>query len=283
MLNGLRKTRSTVERSGGIHRAGAPRFRLRRTRGLRVGAQPDPSRQDNSGDNEELTIARAQQGDEQAFEALFNAHKRRVYSLCLRMTHDATEAEDLTQEAFLHLFRKISSFRGESAFGTWLHRLVVNVVLMRLRKKVLRQVPLEEAGYSREDPAERDTGHREFAARQFGQDDPCLTGSVDRITLRRAIRELPEGYRTIFVLHDVEGYEHNEIARLRRCSVGNSKSQLHKARVRLRELLRHGPAAKRAAAKALNTIVAQAHHRKQTFESRLRDFGSQARPRHELA
>jgi RNA polymerase sigma-70 factor (ECF subfamily) len=245
---------------------------------LRVGAQPDPGRRDNSADNEELTIARAQQGDEQAFEALFNAHKRRVYSLCLRMTHDATEAEDLTQEAFLHLFRKISSFRGESAFGTWLHRLVVNVVLMRLRKKVLRQVPLEEAGYSREDPVDRDTGHRDFAARQYGQDDACLTGSVDRITLRRAISELPQGYRTIFVLHDVEGYEHNEIARLRRCSVGNSKSQLHKARVRLRELLRHGPAAKRAAVEALNTIVAQAHSRKQDFESRVRGFGRQVRP-----
>jgi len=147
---------------------------------LRVGAQPDPGRRDNSVDSEALTIARAQQGDEQAFEALFNAHKRRVYSLCLRMTHDATEAEDLTQEAFLHLFRKISSFRGESAFGTWLHRLVVNVVLMRLRKKVLRQVPLEEAGYTREDPVERDIGHREFAARQYGRDDQCLTGSVDQ-------------------------------------------------------------------------------------------------------
>jgi len=278
MLNRLHKTRSNVETSRGFHRGSAPRFRLRRTRRLRVGAQPDPGRRDNSVDSEALTIARAQQGDEQAFEALFNAHKRRVYSLCLRMTHDATEAEDLTQEAFLHLFRKISSFRGESAFGTWLHRLVVNVVLMRLRKKVLRQVPLEEAGYSREDPVERDIGHREFAARQYGRDDQCLTGSVDRITLRRAINELPEGYRTIFVLHDVEGYEHNEIARLRRCSVGNSKSQLHKARVRLRELLRQGPAAKRAAVEAFNTIVRQAHTRKQRFESSIRDFGREARP-----
>lgn len=278
MLNRLRKTRSNVERSGGFDRAGAPQFRLRRTRRLRVGTQPDPSRRDNSADNEGLTISRAQQGDEQAFEALFNAHKRRVYSLCLRMTRDAIEAEDLTQEAFLHLFRKISSFRGESAFGTWLHRLVVNVVLMRLRKKVLRQVPLEEAGYSREDPVERDTGHREFPARQYGHDDACLTGSVDRITIRRAISELPEGYRTIFVLHDVEGYEHNEIARLRRCSVGNSKSQLHKARVKLRELLRHGPAAKRATVRALNTIVAQTHRGNQSFESRLRAFGRQARP-----
>jgi len=125
---------------------------------------------------------------------------------------------------------------------------------------------------------ERDTGHRDFAARQYGQDDACLTGSVDRITLRRAINELPEGYRTIFVLHDVEGYEHNEIARLRRCSVGNSKSQLHKARVRLRELLRQGPAAKRAAVEAFNTIVRQAHTRKQRFESSLRDFGREARP-----
>src|SRR5439155_9435951 len=107
MLNRLRKTRSSEERSGGFDRAGAPRFRLRRTRRLRVGTQPDPSRRDNFADNEGLTITRAQQGDEQAFEALFNAHKRRVYSLCLRMTHDATWAEDLTQETFLRLFCRL--------------------------------------------------------------------------------------------------------------------------------------------------------------------------------
>ena len=173
-------------------------------------------------------IARAQQGDEEAFEALFNAHKRRVYSLCLRMTGDTAEAEDLAQEAFLQLFRKISTFRGESAFTTWLHRLVVNVVLMRLRKKGLQEVSLDDVDTSQEEPVKRD----------YGSDDQRLLGSIDRIRLEHAIGSLPHGYRTVFVLHDVEGYEHNEIAQIMDCSIGNSKSQLHKARLKLREFLR---------------------------------------------
>lgn len=197
-------------------------------------------------------IARAQRGDEQAFAALYEAYKRRVYSLCLRMIHSEVEAEDLTQEAFLHLFRKISSFRGDAAFGTWLHRLVVNVVLMKLRRKSLRMVSLEEAPLQ---PGEDEMHHRDFAARQLGHDDPRLAEAADRITLDRAIGELPEGYRSILLLHDLEGYEHTEIARIRKCSVGNSKSQLHKARVRLRHLLSRGPAARRAAMRALATIV----------------------------
>lgn len=173
-------------------------------------------------------IARAQQGNEEAFAALFEAHKRRVYSLCLRMTENTAEAEDLTQEAFLQLFRKISTFRGESAFSTWLHRLAVNVVLMRLRKKGLQQVSLDDVDTSQDEPVKRD----------YGDDDRRLTRSIDRIGLERAIAELPQGYRTVFVLHDIEGYEHNEIAEIMQCSVGNSKSQLHKARMRLREWLR---------------------------------------------
>jgi RNA polymerase sigma-70 factor, ECF subfamily len=172
-------------------------------------------------------IARAQQGDEEAFSALFEAHKRRVYSLCLRMTGNTAEAEDLTQEAFLQLYRKISTFRGESAFSTWLHRLAVNVVLMHLRKKGLQQVSLDEMDTSQSEPVKRD----------YGSDDLRLTGSVDRIGLQTAIADLPPGYRTVFVLHDVEGYEHNEIAEIMKCSVGNSKSQLHKARMKLRERL----------------------------------------------
>jgi RNA polymerase sigma-70 factor (ECF subfamily) len=173
-------------------------------------------------------IARAQQGDEAAFEALFNTHKRRVYSLCLRMTGDTAEAEDLAQEAFLQLFRKISTFRGESAFTTWLHRLVVNVVLMRLRKKGLQQVSLDEVDNSQEEPVKRD----------YGGDDQRLLGSIDRIRLAHVIEALPQGYRNVFILHDVEGYEHNEIAQIMGCSIGNSKSQLHKARLKLREFLR---------------------------------------------
>lgn len=172
-------------------------------------------------------IERAQRGDEAAFSAVFEKHKRRVYALCLRMTGDAAEAEDLSQEAFLQLFRKISTFRGESAFSTWLHRLVVNVVLMHLRKKGLQQVSLDETDNSQEEPVKR----------EYGDDDRRLLGSIDRIALNKAIDELPPGYRTVFVLHDVQGYEHNEIAEIMKCSVGNSKSQLHKARLKLRESL----------------------------------------------
>ncbi len=173
-------------------------------------------------------IARAQRGDEAAFSTLFETHKRRVYSLCLRMTGNTAEAEDLTQEAFLQLFRKISTFRGESAFSTWLHRLAVNVVLMHLRKKGLQQVSLDELDTSQDEPVKRD----------YGEDDRRLVGAIDRLSLSNAIAELPAGYRAVFVLHDIEGYEHNEIAEIMNCSVGNSKSQLHKARMKLRDRLR---------------------------------------------
>jgi RNA polymerase sigma-70 factor (ECF subfamily) len=172
-------------------------------------------------------IDKAKGGDTASFEALYNLHKRRVYSLCLRMTGNTAEAEDLTQEAFLQLYRKIATFRGESAFSTWLHRLAVNVVLMHLRKKGLPQVSLEESLEPQE----------EGPKRELGVADPVLSGSIDRVNLERAIENLPPGYRVIFVLHDIEGYEHNEIADLMGCSIGNSKSQLHKARMRLRELL----------------------------------------------
>ena len=192
-------------------------------------------------DAEPQLIARAQQGDESAFSALYEAHKRRVYSLCLRMTGNTAEAEDLSQEAFLQLFRKISTFRGESAFSTWLHRLAVNVVLMHLRKKGLQQVSLDEVDTSQDEPIKRD----------YGDEDRRLLGSVDRVSLGRAIAELPPGYRSVFILHDVEGYEHNEIATMMDCSVGNSKSQLHKARMKLREWLRQHPEKVRSSAPAM--------------------------------
>jgi len=178
--------------------------------------------------NEAEAIERAKQGDAQAFQALYDKHKRRVYSLCLRMTANTAEAEDLTQEAFLQLYRKIATFRGESAFSTWLHRLSVNVVLMHLRKKSLPVVSLEETTQGEEDTPKKD----------FGADDLALAGSIDRLQLQKAVDDLPPGYRTIFVLHDVEGYEHNEIATIVGCSIGNSKSQLHKARMKLRDLLK---------------------------------------------
>ena len=145
------------------------------------------------------------------------------------MVGNPADAEDLAQEAFLQLFRKIATFRGESAFSTWLHRMTVNVVLMRLRKKSLPTDSLEESL----EPDSENSGPK----RDVGALDLRLSGAVDRVNLERSIEKLPPGYRTVFILHDVQGYEHNEIADIMGCSVGNSKSQLHKARTRLRELL----------------------------------------------
>jgi RNA polymerase sigma-70 factor (ECF subfamily) len=188
-----------------------------------------PRRTEASELPEVEAIRRAQQGDAAAFERVYRLHSRRVYALCLRMVGNTAEAEDLTQEAFLQLFRKIATFRGESAFSTWLHRLAVNVVLMRLRKKTLPESSLEETT----EPDEETGGPR----KDVGGPDLLLTGSIDRVNLERAIEQLPPGYKTVFILHDIQGYEHNEIAEIMDCSIGNSKSQLHKARMRLRELL----------------------------------------------
>jgi len=179
--------------------------------------------------SEQEAIERAKQGDAAAFQFLYDLHKRHVYSLCLRMNGNTASAEDLTQEAFLQLFRKIGTFRGESAFSTWLHRMAVNVVLMQLRKKNLPVVPIDETTEGEDEGTIR---------KELGAADSRLAGSIDRLHLQRAVDELPPGYRTIFVLHDVEGYEHNEIAAMIGCSIGNSKSQLHKARIKLRDLLR---------------------------------------------
>ena len=164
-------------------------------------------------------------GDMQAFEELYQRYHRRVYNLCLRMTNDVAEAEDLAQEIFIHVYRKIGSFRGESAMMTWLHRVTVNKVLMHFRKKAVRREQMTEDGQSTEPVV------------QAGE-TPSQKLAVDRIALDRAIAQLPPGYRTAFILHDVEGYEHSEIARICGSAVGTSKSQLHKARKKLHELLK---------------------------------------------
>ena len=175
-------------------------------------------------------VRRAQQGDAAAFEHIYRLHSRRVYSLCLRMAGNPTDAEDLTQDVFLQLFRKIGTFRGESAFSTWLHRMSVNIVLMRFRKKPKGETSLETVTNQDEDSS--------GPAKEFGGADLRLDGVIDRVALQAAISELAPGYRAMFVLHYVQGYKHNEIARILGCTTGNSKSQTHKARVRLRELLR---------------------------------------------
>ena len=174
-------------------------------------------------------VRRAQQGDAFAFERIYRLHSRKVHALCLRMAGDPTEAEDLTQDVFLQLFRKIGSFRGESAFSTWLHRMSVNIVLMRFRRKPIAETSVDAFTNPEE----------EFSTppMEFGRPDLRLIGVIDRITLQAAINELAPGRRAMFILHYVQGYQHNEIAEIFGCSVGNSKSQVHKARVRLRELL----------------------------------------------
>jgi RNA polymerase sigma-70 factor (ECF subfamily) len=184
---------------------------------------------DSAGLSEAEAIRLGQQGDAAGFERLYELHSRRVYALCLRMVTNAAEAEDLTQDAFLQLFRKIHTFRGESGFSTWLHRLTVNIVLMHFRKRRHAELSLDEPAETMEEGARSRTDP--------GGEDLRLSGSIDRIHLRRAVDQLPDGYKQMFILHDVEGFEHNEIAQILGCSVGNSKSQLHKARLRLRDLL----------------------------------------------
>jgi RNA polymerase sigma-70 factor (ECF subfamily) len=186
----------------------------------------DTSKGDTPGSASDYSLTqRSADGDVFAFEELYARHNRRVYTLCLRMTGNVPEAEDLSQEVFIQLYRKIGSFRGESAFTTWLHRLTVNQVLMHFRK---RGVKLEQTTDDGETPVQ-------IVA---GTEDPTRMPVVDRIALDAAVVQLPPGYRTVFVLHDVEGHEHEEIARMLGCSVGTSKSQLHKARMKLRLLLR---------------------------------------------
>jgi RNA polymerase sigma-70 factor (ECF subfamily) len=171
----------------------------------------------------ELTQAAAA-GNMVAFEEIYQRHHRRVYSICLRMLQNATEAEDLTQDVFIQLYRKIGSFRGDSAFTTWLHRLTVNQVLMHFRK---RNVKFEKTTEEGETPVQI----------VGGTENPRKMPVVDKIAIENAIAQLPNGYRNVFVLHDVEGYEHEEVAKILGCSVGTSKSQLHKARLKLRKLL----------------------------------------------
>ena len=174
-------------------------------------------------------IRRAHNGDSDAFELIYRKHSRRLYGLCMRMVGNAAEAEDLTQEAFLVVFRRIHTFRYESALSTWLYRVAVNVVLMHLRKKSPPMLPIEPIAESDEDAVRPPI--------DVGVTDPLLAGSIDRVTLGNCIKQLPAGYKAVFILHDIEGYDHRQIGKMLGRTEGNSKSQLHKARMRLRELL----------------------------------------------
>lgn len=193
-------------------------------------------------DCERELISRAIKGEGSAFAELFKRHKDHVYALGLRMTGNVADAEDLTQEAFIQVFRKLTTFRNESALSTWIYRIAVNTTLMRLRKKHLFEVSLDQGIGGNETKHECDLSHN----------DAHLSGTVNRLALIQAISELPPGYRNIFLLHDVEGYGHRELARLLRCTEGNTKSQLHKARLRIRQLLRSSKATGQA------TVASQA-------------------------
>jgi RNA polymerase sigma-70 factor (ECF subfamily) len=175
-------------------------------------------------DTDYLLACAAATGTADAIGDLYRRHSRRVYSLCLRITRDAADAEDLTQEVFIQLLRKIGSFRGESHFTTWLYRLTVNQALMYLRRRNRRREQLVDA---------RDL--IQITGRKSG--NGISHQVADKIALDAAVNRLSPGCRAIFLLFSVEGYNHEEIASLYGCSVGNSKSQLHKARKKLRRLL----------------------------------------------
>lgn len=168
-------------------------------------------------------VRRAREGDAGAFEALYRAHAGRVYALCLRMTADPGRAEELTQEAFVRAWEKLGTFRGDSGVATWLHRLTVNVVLgdQRARRRL-------------EDRFVADEADRETA--QEPSTPPPETGAS--LDLERALAALPPQARMIFVLHDVEGYRHGEIAEMTGLAEGTSKAHLHHARKRMKEALR---------------------------------------------
>lgn len=180
------------------------------------------------------TISRAQNGDSAAFEVLYYRHCQHVYSVCLRMIKNPVEAEDLTQQTFMQIFRKLATFRGESGFSTWLHRVTVNVVLMNIRRKKTSEVLLHDSQH------QSSTGEDSM---EYGPADNSMLGALEKLHLARAIRKLPFGCKRIFFLYDIFGYPHREIARILGCSIGCSKSQLHKARRRLRQLLQGQSAA----------------------------------------
>jgi RNA polymerase sigma-70 factor (ECF subfamily) len=182
--------------------------------------------------SEKEAVSRAQREDASAFESLYHLHSLRVYSLCLRMVGNTAEAEDLTQETFLMVYRKIRTFRGDSAFSTWLHRIAVNLFLMGLRRKTSLETPLENHG----EPGT----YRPVAQDELAGADLTLAGSLDRLNLERAIEKLRPSQRLVFVLHDIQGYKHTEIAKMLDWSIANSKSRLHRARAQLRTLLQEG-------------------------------------------
>ncbi len=184
-----------------------------------TGSDPNGSA-DTPGGSVETLVARAQGGDAEAFEDLYRRYVSRVYAVCLRLTADTGDAERLTQDAFVQAWRKLGTYRAEAAFSTWLHRLAVNTVWQDRRASRRRRTRIITT---------------DAAAILDGRVEPPPSGAA--IDLERAVAALPERARMVFVLHDVEGYRHEEIAEMMNTSVGTSKAQLHRARALLRKAI----------------------------------------------
>ena len=198
-------------------------------RGVLKGVQLHRMQPDQNSFLEDEALRLAQRGNAAAFEFLYRLHRDRVYAHCLRMVKNPVQAEDLTQETFLAVLRGIREFRGHSAFTTWLHQVTRNTVLMSLRKKRLKETSLEEIM-----GPDNESGRLPL---ELSTRDRRLEATADRMILRQAVSKLSEGFRKALVLHDVHGYEHKEVAAILGWAPGTSKSQLHKARVRVREVL----------------------------------------------
>src|SRR4030095_10906372 len=182
--------------------------------------------------NERQLITRALRGDSDALQTLIEKNHKRVYALCLRMTRSVPDAEDLTQDAFVHVLSKLKTFRGKSALSTWIYRITTNTTLMHFRKQQRYSTSLTGTW-----DGSRDGDSGEIPL-EVSQTDRQLKATVNRLALTNALDQLPSGCRNILVMHDIEGYAHREIASTLRCATGTSKSQLHKARRKMREALK---------------------------------------------
>ncbi len=194
-----------------------------------MAAQPLPTvfpsnRVEDSRAADSNLVARCAAGEPDAFKELYDAHATRLYNLAYRMAGSAAEAEDLLQEIFLQAFRKLTSYKGESALGTWLYRLATNLCLDRLRSK---QGKMDRATVGLDDERGEAVVPRTRRADSV----------VQRLDLERAIEQLPASYKAAFLLHDVEGFEHHEVGEMLGIAEGTSKSLVHKARLRIREFL----------------------------------------------
>ena len=186
-------------------------------------------------------MRQAQAGDSEAWELIVQKTSHRIYFLCLKMWKgNVANAEDSTQDTYLQAFRKLHTYRGEAAFTTWIYRIAINAVLQQLRRATMETVPLESSSqenYTKNPGALFGNDDNIDPAAVIGENDRYAETVIFRKFAWDLIRQLPDGCRQALFLHDIMGYEHHEIARMRGCSIGNSKSQLHKARRRMLELI----------------------------------------------